>query len=328
VARQAAGVDDIDLSAQPNDGYFKAVFSDPERAAMFFRAHLPPALAAQIDWPSLAVVPGSFVKQSLQQTHSDLLFSAKVGGRELLLYLLFEHQTTVDPAMPLRLLGYMLEILQAQHEQRGLPLSPVLPFVLHQGPDRWTVSPCFEELFELPEELAPLLLPYLPKFRHALLDLTQLDPDRDEDQDQMRLVLQLMKLARLKRLAEWLAWIAVEMARLGWAVPLPLVRLSYNYAIHSDEKIDLPDIARSLALHPELKESIMSLAQKLKAEGQAEGRTEGIAIGAARAKVQLLERILQKPATAEDALASLSLEELERRYAELDREYSERFKNG
>jgi predicted transposase YdaD len=97
-----ACAEDIDLSTHPNDGYFKAVFSDPAHAAMFFQSHLPPALVARIDWPSLKLVPGSYVKQSLQQAHSDLLFSASAGGRETLLYLLFEHQTTVDAAMPTR----------------------------------------------------------------------------------------------------------------------------------------------------------------------------------------------------------------------------------
>ena len=76
----------------------------------------------------------------------------------------------------------------------------------------------------------------------------------------------------------------------------------------------------------------MSLAQKLKAEGKAEGIAVGIAEGKTKgkaiARVQMLERILDKPATPESVLESLSLEELARRYAELDREYSVRFKKG
>jgi hypothetical protein len=51
-------------AAHTNDGFFKAVFSQPEHAMAFFKSHLPPAIAAKIDWPSLAVLPGSFVKTS------------------------------------------------------------------------------------------------------------------------------------------------------------------------------------------------------------------------------------------------------------------------
>ena len=320
-------MDDIDLATQPNDGYFKAVFSDPERAALFFQSHLPRALVAQVEWSSLVLVPGSFVKQSLQQAHSDLLFSVKAGGRETLLYLLFEHQTTVDPAMPLRLLGYVLEILQAHHQRDGLPLPPVLPFVLHQGPEHWTVSPEFSDMFSLSAELAAQLLPYVPKFQHALLDLTQTDPDRDEAHDELRLVMQLMRLARRKQVSEFLRWFDREAQRQGWRVPEPLILLSYTYVLHVDAVIDLDEIARSLEHTTQDKEPIMSLAQRLRAEGRNEGRNEGIAIGEARAKVQLLERLLQKPATTEAEFAALSLEELERRFAGLDAEYAARFKN-
>jgi hypothetical protein len=71
----------------------------------------------------------------------------------------------------------------------------------------------------------------------------------------------------MKRLAEFLAWIPREMARRSWDVPLPLILLSYTYALHADEAIDLAGIARSLELHPQHKEPIMSLAQRLQAEG-------------------------------------------------------------
>jgi predicted transposase/invertase (TIGR01784 family) len=97
--------EDLNPAAHTNDGFFKAVFSQPEYAVAFFRSHLPPAIAAETDWGSLAVVPGSFVKSSLQQVHSDLLFSVRIGGCGTLLYLLFEHQSSPDAAMPLRMHG-------------------------------------------------------------------------------------------------------------------------------------------------------------------------------------------------------------------------------
>ena len=188
-------------AAHTHDGFFKAVFSQPEQATAFFKSHLPPEIVVRIDWPSLVVLPGSFIKSSLQQVHADLLFSVRMGGRGTLLYLLFEHQSSPDPAMPLRLLGYVMEILTQHHKAHGFPLPPVLPLVLHQGPDAWNVSTAFEDLFELPEDLAPALQPFLPQFHHALLDLTRFDPAAEEADTRLRVVLQLMKLARQKELA-------------------------------------------------------------------------------------------------------------------------------
>jgi predicted transposase/invertase (TIGR01784 family) len=204
---------DLNVAAHSNDAFFKAVFSEPHRAVAFFKSHLPAAIVAQIDWESLEVVPASFVKSSLQQVHSDLLFSVSYKGRRILLYLLFEHQSTPDPAIRLRLLGYILEILQRHHQAHGLPLPPVLPFVFHQGPETWHASTAFEQLFELPEDLAASLLQFVPKFHHALLDLTRFDPVGQETEPELQMVLQLMKLARerqLLRFFEWLAGCVVE----------------------------------------------------------------------------------------------------------------------
>jgi Putative transposase, YhgA-like len=47
--------------------------------------------------------------------------------------------------MSLRLLGYLTKIFTAHHKAHGFPLPAVIPFVLHQGPERWSVSTAFED---------------------------------------------------------------------------------------------------------------------------------------------------------------------------------------
>ena len=306
-------------AAHTNDGFFKAVFSQPEHATAFFKSHLPPAIAAKIDWPSLVFLPGSFVKSSLQQVHSDLLFSVRSGERETLLYLLFEHQSTPDPAMPLRLLGYVTEIFTQHHKAHGFPLPPVLPFVFHQGPDAWNISTAFEDLFELPAELAANLLPFLPKFHHALLDLTRFDPETEEDDTRLRVVLQLMKLARQKELLRFFRWLAGVSAR---DLPDSLLGLMLLYALHSDSDLDAKGIYHTLSSNPELEKNTMSVAEKLKAEGRVEGRVEGLWIG----KIQILEEFLDLPVSLGGSLEVLNLDQLKAMQARLHQEYELRFK--
>jgi predicted transposase/invertase (TIGR01784 family) len=267
----------------------------------------------------LTVLPGSFVKASLQQVHSDLLFSVRIGGRETLLYLLFEHQSTPDPAMPLRLLRYVMEILAKHHKAHGLPIPPVLPFVFHQGPENWNISTAFEDLFALPDELASDLLPYLPKFHHALLDLTRFDPDTGEQDARLRAVLQLMKLARQKELLRFFQWLAGFSAR---ELPDKLLGLMLLYALHSDSDLDAKTIYHTLSTNPELEKNAMSVAEKLKAEGRVEGRVEGLWIG----KIQILEEFLDLPVSSGESLGALSLAELKSMQERLHREYEGRFK--
>jgi predicted transposase/invertase (TIGR01784 family) len=302
-------------AAHTHDGFFKAVFSQPEHATAFFKSHLPAGITASIDWSTLAVLPGSFVKSSLQHVHADLLFSVRIGQRETLLYLLFEHQSRPDPAMPLRLLGYVMEILSQHHKAHGLPLPPVLPFVFHQGPEAWHISTAFEELFALPDDLASELLPFLPKFHHALLDLTRFDPATEEDDSRLRAVLQLMKLARQKELLRFFQWLSGFSAK---DLHDNLLGLMLLYALHADSNLDAEKIYHTLSSNPELEKNAMSVAEKLKTEG----RVQGLWIG----KIQAFEEFLGKPQSSRETLESIPLAELETLHQQLHREYEVRFK--
>ena len=314
-------------AAHTHDGFFKAVFSQPEQATAFFKSHLPADISARVDWSSLVALPGNFVKTSLQQVHSDLLFSVVIGDRETLLYLLFEHQSTPDSAMPLRLLSYVIEIFNQHHKTQGFPLPAVLPFVIHQGPQVWNVSTEFEDLFELPAELSPALLPFLPKFRHALLDLTAYDPATHEHDTRLRVVLQLMKLARQKELLRFFQWLADYSAS---DLPDSLLGLMLLYALHSDSELDASGIYHTLSCNPELENNLMSVAEKLKAEGRIEGRVEGHLEGQEKGlwigKIQTLQEFLDRPVSVSAELAAMSTQELEATHQGLHRDYEIRFK--
>jgi hypothetical protein len=134
------------------------------------------------------------------------------GGRaKLLLYLLFEHQTSVDRAMPLRLLVYMAEIWLDHERREGLPVPPVIPFVLHQGPEPWNVPVQFAEIVAVPDGLTEQIRPFVPAFEHGLLDLSRYNPATQESDATLRTVLQLMKLVRERdRIEEFWEWLATE----------------------------------------------------------------------------------------------------------------------
>ena len=302
----------------PNDAFFKEMFSDPPRAIAFFQSYLPPAIVARVDWPTLKVLPTSFIKSGLQQVSADLLFNVKIGGDDALFYLLFEHQSTVDPSMPLRMFGYVFEILVQHHKEHGLPLPPVLPFVFHQGPDRWNVSTAFEDLFKFPDDLAADLLPFLPKFHHALLDLTRYDPEQDEDRHDLQSILQLMKFARMKQVLSYFEWYATKDLIIG---EILLARLLI-YVLHVDSDLDVEQIYRSLSSKSEAQKTIMSVAEKLLAKGRVEGRSQGYWLG----RIQSLEEFLDLPQSSRETLELLTVAELEARHQELHREYQRRFK--
>src|SRR5258708_770541 len=167
---------------QPHDSLIRYTLGSTENAVSLFQAHLPPALVAALSWDRLRLESGSFVDEELRRSESDLLYSVPVrgtGGSEVLLYLLFEHQSTSDRWLPLRLLGYMLAIWQRRRQQHpaaeGLPL--LLPLLLAQVEGGWRVSPQFADLLLWPVSLRAELERFQPRFEHLLIDLAKVSKD-------------------------------------------------------------------------------------------------------------------------------------------------------
>ncbi len=257
---------------------FQKTFSRPEVIIPFLRHHLPPAQAQQLDYDSLVLKPGSFVGQALSQTHSDLLFHARLlGGENLFLYIVLEHQSTPDLWMPLRLLRSAVEIWNGEsRDNQTTHLTPVVPFVVSQGPQRWQTSTEFADLFS-PDILAQTdLLSCLPKFKHQLLDLAVCNPNDEEQELVLRFVLELMKQVRLRDAIDFilhfrelcLDLVQHEESRHLW-------RSSLFYALCTEgETLDIEAVRVKMEEieTATLKGKTMSIAQVLFAEGKKEGR--------------------------------------------------------
>ncbi len=280
-------VRDLAIIHHPHDGYFKAFFSVPEHAAEFFRRHLPPEVVACVDWLQLENVSAAYLSDDLQASHADLVFAAPMGGRRGLVHFIFEHQTTVDEGMPLRLASYTLSLLTRHRQTHGLPLPPVVTFVLHQGPERWT-APCrLRELFDIDGDESRTWAPLLPDFTHGLLDLTTFEPDSADLGQAQRVVLQLMKMAREKRVLEFFDTLAAQALD---CLSDPLLHTTLVYALSADPTLDLQVLVRKLSSNTPVHMEALSIAQKLLLEGQEKGLERGYGLGVLKTCVRLAEK--------------------------------------
>ncbi len=269
------------MTSTPHDSLFKAIFGQPQNAAAELQHVLPGHLAARIDWASLSLEPGSYVDDHLADQHSDLLFSARARGtsNSIFVYLLFEHQSTCDPMMALRLLGYMVRIW-TRHAQAhpGKPLPLILPAVLAQVPGGWTAAARFADLFSTSLHA---LTSGVPDFTYFVDDLHHADDDDLKARalsEQARLSLWLMRDARdtamlLRTLARW----APALEALAGSVPgknALYVLLRYVALVSRD--LQLADFRAKLrGIAPTAEAIAMTLAERLRAEGHARGEAKG-----------------------------------------------------
>jgi len=162
------------MTSTPHDALFKFIFSQTDHAKSALRQALPAALSAAIDWSTLTLESTSFVDEALKDKHCDLLFSVMLDGKPIYLYLLFEHQSPVDPLMPFRLLVYMVRIWEAHlrdhPDDKRLPA--ILPVVIHHSEAGWTATTSFEQVLNLDDATLAAVGEHVPRFRFILDDIS------------------------------------------------------------------------------------------------------------------------------------------------------------
>ena len=290
------------MTNTPHDALFKSVFQQPENAAAELQHVLPAEHVSAIDWSTLTLEPGSYVDEALADQHSDLLFSATAhaSGERVLVYLLFEHQSTADPKMALRLLSYMVSIwkrFSTDDKTKASPLPLIVPAVLSQVVGGWKAATRFSGLFSPNlEELAEAVL---PDFSYAVDDLHgtgDADLKARALAQQVRLALWLMRDARdgallLQRLVDWLSELE-ELAQVPGGARALAPLLAYVVRVSSD--LQLEQFRAILKERAPAAESItMTIAEQLLAEGKAQGVAQGVVEGELRRAVASVLTVLE-----------------------------------
>ena len=138
-------------------------------------------LVALLDFSRLAPLNRSFISDTLREQESDILFSVPFQSDaetdELLIYILIEHQSTVDVSMGFRVLFYMMQIWDSQRrewESANLPksqwrLRPILPIVFYTGAQRWQTPLTLTAIMDIPE----VLTRFVPRFETLFLSVKE-----------------------------------------------------------------------------------------------------------------------------------------------------------
>ena len=307
----------------PHASLFHKVFSRRKLAAQHLRGVLPPALVAAVDWRTLRVEGGHFVDDALAWSASDLLYSVKLGGERLLVYVLLEHQSSSDPHMVFRVLRYMVRVwekfLEEHPEAKTLPV--IVPVVLSHAEGGWNAAVTMHALLGLEGERLALLGAFAPSFRLLLDDVgAQSDAElRGRALDALgSLALLLFRHGRDPDglLDRWAEWAALWRALWGLAGGRQAVGLLAWYAMLVNPLVTQEEAAAALGgiLGPAAKEVVMTEGERLMQMGEAKGRVEGRVEGRREALLTLLEArgLAVTPALRARVGACVDLARLER----------------
>ncbi len=142
-------------------------------------------LEKHLDFQRLKVLNRSFVDDTLRDLQSDMVFSVPfrdaVQGEDVTVYILIEHQSTVDRMMGFRLLFYMCQIWNEQRgelERSRVPrsrwrLRPIIPIVYYTGSQRWETPLSLSAVMDVPDVLSR----FVPRFDTLFLGVKKTDPE-------------------------------------------------------------------------------------------------------------------------------------------------------
>lgn len=307
----------------PHDALAKWTFSNPAEAADLLRSVLPPKLLRLLDLTTLKLVSGSFVDEALRGAYSDLLFSVRLNGKPALVYILFEHLSSVDGWIPVRLLRYLVNILEQHIEtsksrKEALPLPVIIPVVLHHSDSGWTGPTRLGELYDPDLFSSPDSRCFIPDFAFCLDDISHVSDEELRSRSMSAaatLTLWALRDARhpeklletLKHFVDLIQMLRADpRGRSAFAAVLRYVLLVAD--------IPFDHITQGFeALAPGTKEDIMTPAEQLRTEGEARGEVRG----RRKERVELLLRQLslrfgELPASTAERVRDASDAELTR----------------
>lgn len=257
----------------PHDRFFKTAMSDIRVAKAFFEHYLPASIRSEVDLNSLELCPNSYIDQTLDLSSSDVLYKVTIAGKTAFLYLLCEHQSSVDHFMPLRIWEYIVSIWRdhlKQTQSKTLPL--VVPLVFYHGSRPYNGPQDIRDLIQAPQELIEKIL-FKP---FHLIDMHHIADETLREQRWVGIMAFVMKhisarefMVFIQSFSDMLQFLQQESRAIGYIEAL----LKYIVeAGNTDQPKAVADILREGLSNPG--GEIVSIADKLVEMGREEGRAE------------------------------------------------------
>jgi hypothetical protein len=285
-----------------HDSGYKLLFSHPQMVEELLRGFVHEPWVEDLDFTTLEPAEASFTSADLRERHGDRVWRLRWRGGErgwLYLYLLLEFQSTPEPFMAVRLLGYvsmlLADLVRTKVATPVLGLPPVLSLVLYNGKRPWGAHADLASLFR---SVPPGTHRYLPQLSYLLVDENRLRPDELALPGNRVASLIRLETCAPEELPDLTAELAAQLPKgkeselrqdfTTWLRQL-LRRLRPGVTI-----LQVGDLEEIAMLEETLTEWLNGAERKGRREGRTEGRKEGRQKGQIEGMRQLLLRQLER----------------------------------
>jgi len=278
----------------PHDTGYKNFFSNSEMVDSLLRDFVPEKLLEKMDLSTLERCFSSYVTDDLRERYDDIIWRVKwkedsKDDQEeswFYIYLLLEFQSSVDPWMSIRILGYMAllwqDLIKEGSIKNGDKLPPVFPIVLYNGGTKWTAA---RDVADLMMPLPGPLAAYQPRQKYFLIDEGRIPEEELVANDGF--VALLLRLERVKTHEEMLPIVDALILRLQDRKYDSLRRAFTIWINRVAQRAGIIGEGEAISSLQEVRTMLMERATQWKGEyiqqgmimGRKEGFTEGVSIG-------------------------------------------------
>ncbi len=252
-----------------HDAAFRKTLKDPAAARDFLEQVLTPYQKSRCNLDTIELEPTTFVAESLRQSACDVLLSMKTNdGKDGYIYTLIEHQSSPDKFIPLRMMRYILAVME-QHIEEHKCAPVVIPVLFYHGAKRPYPYPmnwvdCLDDPVygrEIYGEQKPF----------SLVDVSTLTDDEIEHYHRMAALMFTMKSGTSGDVIELIGKSITLTDKYGSSVHQNIV-LTYLMELY---QMDFAELSEAVSTHyPSHKGVIMTIAEQLEEKG-LEGRRSG-----------------------------------------------------
>ncbi|WP_250311324.1 Rpn family recombination-promoting nuclease/putative transposase [Rickettsia endosymbiont of Oedothorax gibbosus] len=292
-----------------HDKIFRKSMENPIVAQEFLATHLPKDVLALINSTSLKLEKDSFIEPDLSETISDVLFSVKFNDQDGYIFLLFEHQSTVDKMMAFRLFKYMINIcdlyLTTNPKAKSLPL--IYPLIIYNGKKKYNASLNIWNLFSHPDLARGFWINDC-----QLINVHDIPDEELKEKVWSGILLFFLKHIHERQLLKRWQEISHLLPKLseitiGYDHIRNLLQYTLTF-IEQNDKIELEKILKNSLTKEKGEELMPSIAQVWKEEGIEIGLQDGIKIGVqdgikigeARGEAKLIKMMINNGSSIEE----------------------------
>jgi predicted transposase/invertase (TIGR01784 family) len=172
----------------PHDALFKRIMESDIAAKEFLNEYLPDEVKEIVDLNSIKVQKESYIEPNLTKRLSDIVYRVNTkNDADAFIYVIAEHQSSVDQLMAFRLWKYTLLLAERHIKEQGkLPL--IFPEVVYSGTAKYTAPKNLWSLFDNPDLARKLL-----SEDHAIVNLQAMSDDEIAKKNHIALFEYVMK---------------------------------------------------------------------------------------------------------------------------------------